>query len=115
MRLIDADALRTSIRESIEECREWANEVHDGEMYARVSQSIGTFVECSLRIKNAPTVDAVERKRGEWVKQMDELAWWYECSVCGDYPLKDAYGHESLSRFCPWCGADMRGEANETD
>ena len=60
MRLIDADALRTSIRESIEECRKWANEIHDGEMYARVSQSIGTFVECSLRIKNAPTVEPIK-------------------------------------------------------
>ena len=68
---------------------------------------------CEDLHEHAPTVDAVERKRGEWVKQMDELAWWYECSVCGDYPLKDAYGHESLSRFCPWCGADMRGEGEE--
>lgn len=64
-------------------------------------------------IVRAPTVDAVERKRGEWIKQMDEQAWWYECSVCGDYPLKNAFGHESLSRFCPWCGAYMRGEAND--
>ena len=55
-RLIDADALRQSIKESIDECHKWADEVEDGEMYARVSQSLGTFVECSLRVKAAPTV-----------------------------------------------------------
>ena len=59
MRLIDADEIRKSIRESLDECVKWADEVEESEMYVRVSQSIGTFVECSLRIKNAPTVDAV--------------------------------------------------------
>lgn len=55
-RLIDADALRASIKESIGECHKWADEVSEGEMYARVSQALGTFVECSLRIKAAPTI-----------------------------------------------------------
>jgi len=56
-RLIDADALRASIRESIDECQKWADEVDkDTMMYARISQSIGTFVECSLRAKAAPTI-----------------------------------------------------------
>lgn len=55
-RLIDADALRQSIKESIDECHKWADEVDSGEMYARVSQSLGTFVECSLRVKAAPTI-----------------------------------------------------------
>ena len=55
-RLIDADALRQSIKESIDECNKWADEVEGGEMYARVSQSLGTFVECSLRVKAAPTI-----------------------------------------------------------
>lgn len=55
--LIDRDALRSSIRESIDECRKWADEVDkDTMMYARISQSIGTFVECSLRAKAAPTI-----------------------------------------------------------
>lgn len=65
MRLIDADEIRKSIRESIDECVKWADEVEESEMYARVSQSIGTFVECSLRIKNAPTVDVFEQIRAE--------------------------------------------------
>lgn len=59
-RLIDADALRQSIKENIDECHKWANEVDTEEMYARVSQSLGTFVECALRIKAAPTIIEAE-------------------------------------------------------
>ena len=56
-RLIDADALRDSFRESVNECHQWANEIpSETEMYARVSQALGTFVECSLRTKSAPTI-----------------------------------------------------------
>ena len=58
--LIDRDALRESFRESIKECHKWADEVEGGEMYARVSQSLGTFVECSLRVKAAPTIIPAE-------------------------------------------------------
>ena len=112
MRLIDADAL---VREliSIKATFGSGNGLVEG------------GIEIAISTTNAqPTVSPdmaqvlsyecgkAERKRGRWIKQMDELAWWYECSVCGDYPLKDAYGHESLSRFCPNCGANMRGENN---
>lgn len=55
-RLIDADALGQSIKESIDECHKWANAVESRELYARVSQSLGTFVELSLRVKAAPTI-----------------------------------------------------------
>ena len=54
--LIEREPLRASIKESIDECQKWAEEVNEGEMYARVSQSLGTFVECLLRIKAAPTI-----------------------------------------------------------
>lgn len=64
-RLIDADALRQSIKESIDECNKWADEVESDEMYARVSQSLGTFVECSLRVKVAPTIIPASDKEAE--------------------------------------------------
>lgn len=58
-------------------------------------------------LEDVPSVQP--RMKGRWIKQVDESinAWWYECSACGDYPLKDAFGHDSLSQFCPWCGAEM--------
>lgn len=62
--------------------------------------------------------DGLVRMKGKWVKQIDESinAWWYECSVCGDYPLKDAFGHDCLSQFCPLCGTEMsEGEESHED
>ena len=61
---------------------------------------------------------AEPRMKGRWIKQIDESinAWWYECSVCGDYPLKNAFGYDSLSQFCPWCGAELsEGEESHED
>lgn len=61
--LIDRGDLVTSFNESIEECHKWANEIEGGEMYARVSQSLGTFLECSLRAASAPTIIEAEREK----------------------------------------------------
>ena len=63
--LIDREPLRASIKESIDECYKWAKKVNEGEMYARVSQSLGTFVECSLRIKAAPTIIPADKDGAE--------------------------------------------------
>ena len=61
--LIDRDALYQSIKESMNECHKWANEIpKDNEMYCRVSQALGTFLECALRAKNAPTI--IEKEDG---------------------------------------------------
>ncbi len=106
-RYIDADALRESYRESIEECHKWADEMRESgneEMVIRAEQSLGTFVECSLRAKNAPTIDVVPVVRGEW--QVDEDGN-VKCSVCGNGSSND--------NFCEHCGADMRGKQDRTD
>ena len=47
--------------------------------------------------------------RGEWIKKDDGVCWWWECSNCGERPLR-RYKTDVLSNFCPNCGADMRGE-----
>ena len=57
--------------------------------------------------------EEAEVKHGRWVKQFDENCWWTECSECGNYPLKSAYGYEQLSDFCPYCGADMRERSED--
>lgn len=57
-------------------------------------------------VYNLPTAERV----GKWIKNADENCWWYECSECGDYPMKNAWGHEELSAYCPHCGARMEGE-----
>ena len=48
-----------------------------------------------------PSVNVVERKRGEWLRKDGRV--WSECSVCGS-------GSSFETKFCGNCGADMRGE-----
>lgn len=55
------------------------------------------------------------RPQGEWIeiKRYWEINQWVyeiECSVCKER-IKNPYE----PHFCPNCGADMRGENNETD
>ena len=53
---------------------------------------------------------AEERKKGKWI---DEPNCWYRCSYCkSHYPsIKGTMEYN----FCPNCGADMRGDENETN
>ena len=59
----------------------------------------------------APTVDAVERKKGKWIDEpvykqtMDgkTLDGYTYCSECREL---HEYGYRS--NYCPSCGADMR-------
>ena len=49
-----------------------------------------------------------ERPKGEWVEKPHVYGVAY-CSLC-DYEL-----HTNDTNFCPNCGADMRGDKDETD
>jgi ribosomal protein S27E len=53
-----------------------------------------------------------KRKTGEWVDQDRGAFYTVECSECHKEPLLDAYGDYVHSNFCPFCGADMRGDNN---
>lgn len=57
-------------------------------------------------IENAPTIEP-ERKMGKWIHATDEGHNFPEhyCSICGAWEYSDIE-----SKFCPNCGADMRGE-----
>ena len=60
-------------------------------------------------INEQPTVDAVERKRGEWVQLYDNV--WY-CTNC-ENTEQFAENIESTSDWCPNCGASMKGADDE--
>jgi len=91
MRLIDADSLIPK-------------EVHTIIRLTATGEQTESVVYAE-QIDNAPTVDAVERKRGRWVS---DVAYYDEdgcpcivsrCSECGEaYPE---------SNYCPNCGAEM--------
>ena len=53
---------------------------------------------------------APQRIKGRWERKESDLSWWYECSECGESPLYNPYSDEVLTPFCPWCGAEMRGD-----
>ena len=50
-----------------------------------------------------------ERKKGKWIKNDNGT---YSCSLCHSWIPEEQYYY---AQFCLYCGADMRGEPNETD
>lgn len=65
--------------------------------------------------KHGKDVEFVKRIKGRWVRKESDVSRWYECSVCRGVPCRNQHGDEVRTQFCPWCGADMRGEEYETD
>ena len=54
-----------------------------------------------------PSVDVVEVKHGEWIKNDNET---YSCSICNSWiPNEQHY----YARYCLHCGAEMRGKDND--
>lgn len=69
-------------------------------------------------------VPTIEPKRGKWLPFEYGDDTWHKCSVCGvadkyrgsaPRPNGEVAEWEYVRNFCPNCGADMRGEDNETD
>ena len=50
-----------------------------------------------------------KRIRGHWIPVTNGRGG-HECDLCHEYAPSFESGNEYLSRFCPNCGADMRGE-----
>lgn len=102
MRLIDADALAKAFREAAE-----TDDCKDNRTYWSEA-----LISAAEEVDDAPTVDAVERKRGRWIPivkgERGYSAGDFRCSVCGD-PCKCYH----LTNFCQNCGAEMRGKAND--
>lgn len=62
-RLIDADAYHASLQESYQKAIEWKKESELKKLTnheSMATQAAMTFMECILRLKEQPTVDAVE-------------------------------------------------------
>jgi len=106
MRLIDADALMESLKESTDRAMKWYEDckTYNSAMIGRAEQTIMTFNECGLRIKNAPTVDAVPVRYGHWKEDTGGYGFWI-CSHCGF--VSEASAADLLYRYCPHCGARM--------
>lgn len=62
-------------------------------------------------IKAMPSAEP-ERKTGRWVLWNEPGCEYAKCTACGEmYDQDDLYiGGNDYPKFCPNCGADMRGE-----
>lgn len=52
-----------------------------------------------------------ERKKGRWINYKDEHC----CSVCDWIIIEECWDEENRYDYCPYCGADMRGDGDEAD
>ena len=62
-------------------------------------------------LENLPSAQP-ERKRGDWISLDDFRGKYnefgYKCSECGEQ-------NDYQDNYCPSCGADMRGEQDDSD
>ena len=79
-----------------------------------------TYNEMGIIIDTkAEEVAQPERKKGKWLqKEVADVEGFEEvqvakCSVCDRYLTTPYIYHFSDYNFCPFCGADMRGEEDE--
>lgn len=56
-----------------------------------------------------PPADVVKVKRGEWIVCGDGEYVPFMCSHCGK---TTSWYHAQTAKYCPNCGADMRGDGN---
>ena len=47
--------------------------------------------------------------KGKWEVKGQDIY----CSICGEQSAYNVWGASMFSNFCPYCGADMRGDENE--
>ena len=90
-----------------------------------LNKRANNIVGYHAKLSDCPLVEIEEHKIGEWViddyEEMNHITRVYRahCSLCKKDPLNFVYGTESwftykhkLPRFCPNCGADMKGDEN---
>lgn len=103
MRLIDGDKLKRKAQKC-------ATEAWKMNVTARVETVINQAIDW---IDAMPTIEP-ERKKGRWI--FDEKDFLTKCSECGWQMIDDVMESPNIVGFnyCPNCGAEMRGNADET-
>ena len=108
MRLIDADAVLKELKKSCE-------------YHAENSRELSLLQRDIIIVQEQPTVDAVPARHGKWIIRDNPGTGWYRitCSECGEDVTSTAPcigffpNAKVVWDYCPYCGADMRGETNE--
>ena len=90
-------------RSALIEAMEKKYELAEKKAFYSVGLSEG-FIIAEEIIKEQPTVETKPVVHGEWKFEMSTVFPVYRCSECN---CATALGQ---TKFCPNCGADMRGE-----
>ena len=109
MRLIDADALADLAFERFCKDCDKRKGIKNGKY--RIVYMVGEapcrsceISDMTEMVDDAPTVDAVERKKGKWIKISmtdDGYSITLRCSCCKENDVKYPW------KYCPNCGAEM--------
>lgn len=110
MRLVDAENLMLCITKEYNR-----RGTGDGLRLAWIEKAVNdaTTITPDMAQVLAYECGKAERKRGRWIHDGYDIPHgvdWMHCSVCG---RREPHVPAAMTHFCPSCGADMRGEANE--
>lgn len=123
MRLIDGDALYKAMKDAEELARRRVRDTEStlpyptnlNPAYTRYLAQMDERMKAKEMVADAPTVDAVPVVHSEWIpreKANTPYGLEMECAKCGfSVIVNDAL----YFKFCPNCGADMRGEHEKAD
>jgi hypothetical protein len=93
-RLIDANALKAKFP-----------------VIEKIAEDLWYGAAIRVAIDRAPTIDAVEVVHGQWEKS-PYFYGYVRCSICHDCNVDDMWIDGKKWKYCPNCGAKMKGENN---
>lgn len=103
-KLIDSDALIEHLMRTIEASskeEDYTEGFNDGLDFAASFAS------------TLPSVQP-ERKTGKWVEHHEPFTWMgYAYWTCSECNFGEKEENKTRSKYCPNCGADMRGDQNK--
>lgn len=89
---------------------------YDGlQVHRIISEEVKDYDTIMKILKRFADEPSAQPQRGRWIHH-PEIGWgetWL-CDQCGEKTTSTVMG-KPRANFCPNCGADMRGEKNETD
>ena len=110
---IEREALEDSFRRTCDDVKTIYNSLKYDEERRICSAEFCTWVECLMRVKEAPTADVAEVRHGEWIPILAINGHtYYDCSVCGRQV--DTIRKQNPTKIFPYChcGAKMDGKGD---
>ena len=65
-------------------------------------------------VRSFNAIPSADRPQGEWIAKTENYHSHWVCSECGAWALLEYNEQMCLSKFCPNCGARMKG-ADDAD